>query len=312
MEPWDGPASIAFTDGTVIGAMLDRNGLRPSRYVVTKDGLVVMASEVGVLDIPPEDVVAKNRLQPGRMFLVDTAQGRIVDDEEIKEGDGGAQAVPPVARREPRQARRRCRASTRRTCRPRTPTTSCCTRQQAFGYTLEDLRFLMSADGAQRPGGRRLDGHRHAARGAVRQAAAAVQLLQAAVRAGDESADRPDPRGARDVAQGDHRLRAEPVRGDAAALPPARARDAGADQRGAGAASSASTTARCAPSRCSTLYYARGGEAGLEQRARRAVRRGVGGGRRRRDDPRALRPRRRRATTRRSRACSRPPRCTTT
>lgn len=84
MEPWDGPASIAFTDGKQIGALLDRNGLRPSRYYVTKDDLVVMASEAGVLDIPPEDIVQKGRLQPGRMFLVDTEQGRIVDDEEIK------------------------------------------------------------------------------------------------------------------------------------------------------------------------------------------------------------------------------------
>ncbi|WP_304438129.1 glutamate synthase central domain-containing protein, partial [Frankia sp. CpI1-P] len=84
MEPWDGPASIAFTDGTVIGAVLDRNGLRPSRYWVTDDGLVVMASEVGVLDIPPHKIVQKGRLQPGRMFLVDTAQKRIVSDEEIK------------------------------------------------------------------------------------------------------------------------------------------------------------------------------------------------------------------------------------
>jgi glutamate synthase (ferredoxin) len=84
MEPWDGPASIAFTDGRQIGAILDRNGLRPSRYYVTKDGLVVMASEAGVLDIPPENVLSKGRLQPGRMFLVDTEQGRIVEDEEIK------------------------------------------------------------------------------------------------------------------------------------------------------------------------------------------------------------------------------------
>ncbi|MCK9894553.1 glutamate synthase large subunit [Frankia sp. AgB32] len=84
MEPWDGPASIAFTDGTIIGAVLDRNGLRPSRYWETDDGLVVMASEVGVLDIPPHKIVRKGRLQPGRMFLVDTAQGRIVSDEEIK------------------------------------------------------------------------------------------------------------------------------------------------------------------------------------------------------------------------------------
>ncbi len=84
MEPWDGPASIAFTDGTVIGAVLDRNGLRPSRYWVTEDGLVVMASEVGVLDIEPANVVQKGRLQPGRMFLVDTSQGRIIDDDELK------------------------------------------------------------------------------------------------------------------------------------------------------------------------------------------------------------------------------------
>jgi glutamate synthase (NADPH) large chain len=84
MEPWDGPASIAFTDGIRIGATLDRNGLRPSRYYVTKDGLVVLASEVGVLDIPADRILTKGRLQPGRMFLVDTEEGRIVADEEIK------------------------------------------------------------------------------------------------------------------------------------------------------------------------------------------------------------------------------------
>src|SRR6185369_3083952 len=84
MEPWDGPASIAFSDGRLIGAVLDRNGLRPSRYYVTKDDLVIMASEVGVLDIPAEDIRLKERLRPGKVFLVDTTQGRIVDDEEIK------------------------------------------------------------------------------------------------------------------------------------------------------------------------------------------------------------------------------------
>jgi glutamate synthase (NADPH/NADH) large chain len=84
MEPWDGPACIAFTDGTVIGAVLDRNGLRPSRYWVTEDGLVVLASEVGVLDVDPASVVRKGRLQPGRMFLVDTDEGRVLDDDEIK------------------------------------------------------------------------------------------------------------------------------------------------------------------------------------------------------------------------------------
>jgi glutamate synthase (NADPH/NADH) large chain len=84
MEPWDGPASVTFTDGTVIGAVLDRNGLRPSRYWVTDDDIVVMASEVGVMDVDPAKVVSKGRLQPGRMFLIDTREGRIVDDEEIK------------------------------------------------------------------------------------------------------------------------------------------------------------------------------------------------------------------------------------
>src|ERR1700729_3398050 len=84
MEPWDGPALIAFTDGSVIGAVLDRNGLRPGRYWVTSDGLVVLASEVGVLDLDPATVIRKGRLQPGRVFLADTASGRIVEDEEVK------------------------------------------------------------------------------------------------------------------------------------------------------------------------------------------------------------------------------------
>ncbi len=85
MEPWDGPACVTFTDGKQIGAVLDRNGLRPSRYWVTDDGLVVLASEVGVLDIPQEKVIRKGRLQPGRMFLVDIQSGRIIEDEEIKQ-----------------------------------------------------------------------------------------------------------------------------------------------------------------------------------------------------------------------------------
>ena len=84
MEPWDGPAAMAFTDGVVVGAMLDRNGLRPARYCVTSDGMVVLASEAGVLDLPAHEIVLKARLHPGRMLLVDTAQGRIVPDEEIK------------------------------------------------------------------------------------------------------------------------------------------------------------------------------------------------------------------------------------
>src|SRR5208283_5018511 len=91
MEPWDGPASIAFTDGRVVGAVLDRNGLRPSRYYVTKDDMVIMASEVGVLDVEPSRVARKGRLEPGKMFLIDLAEGRIIDDSELKEKISKAQ-----------------------------------------------------------------------------------------------------------------------------------------------------------------------------------------------------------------------------
>ena len=100
MEPWDGPAAVAFTDGSVIGAVLDRNGLRPARYWVTDDGLVVLASEVGVLEVPAASVVKKGRLQPGRMFLVDTVAGRIIDDSEIKASLAGGQALSGMARRQ--------------------------------------------------------------------------------------------------------------------------------------------------------------------------------------------------------------------
>ena len=105
MEPWDGPASVAFTDGAIIGAVLDRNGLRPGRWWHTSDGLVVLGSEAGVLDLDPATVVAKGRLQPGRMFMVDTAAGRIVHDDEIKAGLAAARAVRRVAARRADQAR---------------------------------------------------------------------------------------------------------------------------------------------------------------------------------------------------------------
>jgi glutamate synthase (NADPH/NADH) large chain len=141
MEAWDGPASIAFSDGTVIGAVLDRNGLRPSRYVVTKDGLVVMASEVGVLDIAPENVLAKGRLQPGRMFLVDTEAGRIVDDGEIKASMAARQ--PYGAWLDQHLVRLDALPAAAMPARPDEVETLL-TRQQAFGYTLEDLRVLMA------------------------------------------------------------------------------------------------------------------------------------------------------------------------
>jgi glutamate synthase (NADPH/NADH) large chain len=139
MEPWDGPASIAFTDGTVIGAVLDRNGLRPSRYYVTKDDMVIMASEVGVLDTPPENVLIKERLHPGRIFLIDTSQGRIIDDEEIKAeletehpyGEWLAQELVHIA--DLPQA----------PYEPPHPHETMRKRQRTFGYTEEDLRILI-------------------------------------------------------------------------------------------------------------------------------------------------------------------------
>ena len=208
MEPWDGPASIAFTDGTVIGAILDRNGLRPSRYYVTKDGLVVMASEVGVLDIPPENVLIKERLHPGRIFLVDTAQGRIVDDEEIKSQLAAAAPYAEWLRENtvrladlPAQAL------------PDADHDTVLQRQIAFGYTHEDLRILLApmAKNGEEPLG--LDGHRHGARGPLEPPAAALRLLQAAVRPGHEPSPGPDPRGARDVDGVHDRPGGEPPRG---------------------------------------------------------------------------------------------------
>jgi glutamate synthase (NADPH/NADH) large chain len=139
MEPWDGPASIAFTDGTVIGAVLDRNGLRPSRYYVTKDDMVIMASEVGVLDVPPGNILVKERLHPGRIFLVDTAQGRIIDDEEIK---------AQLAAEHPYADWLRAN-SVRLEDLPARPVPAAdhetvLNRQIAFGYTHEDLRILLA------------------------------------------------------------------------------------------------------------------------------------------------------------------------
>jgi glutamate synthase (NADPH) large chain len=138
MEPWDGPASIAFTDGTVIGAVLDRNGLRPSRYYVTKDDLVIMASEVGVLEIPPENIQVKERLHPGRIFLVDTAKGRIVSDEEIK---AQLAAERPYAQWLRDNVIRLRDLPAHALAEPDHETVL--TRQIAFGYTHEDLRILL-------------------------------------------------------------------------------------------------------------------------------------------------------------------------
>jgi glutamate synthase (ferredoxin) len=151
MEPWDGPASIAFTDGRVIGAVLDRNGLRPSRYYVTKDDLVIMASEAGVLPIEPERVALKGRLQPGRMFLVDMEQGRIVADEELKESIAAQQPYREWINEHMVEL-----ATVKEA--PELPEPDHATvlhRQLAFGYTFEDIRLLlapMARDGVEAVG----------------------------------------------------------------------------------------------------------------------------------------------------------------
>jgi len=147
MEPWDGPACVTFTDGSQVGAVLDRNGLRPSRFWVTEDGLVILASEVGVLDIDPAKVVRKGRLQPGRMFLVDIAEGRIIEDNEIKSslasahpyGEWLAEGIVRLADLPSREH-------------IIYPHSSVLRRQRAFGYTEEELRIIiapMAKNGAE-------------------------------------------------------------------------------------------------------------------------------------------------------------------
>ena len=145
MEPWDGPASIPFTDGDVIGALLDRNGLRPSRYTLTKSGFVIMSSEIGVLDIKPEDVIQHGRLEPGKMFLVDMNEGRIIEDEEIKKAIVTKRPykkwldenllqlakIPYTNNRIPEE------------------TIDFETRQRLFGYTIEDLKTIINPMGTQ-------------------------------------------------------------------------------------------------------------------------------------------------------------------
>jgi glutamate synthase domain-containing protein 2/glutamate synthase domain-containing protein 1/glutamate synthase domain-containing protein 3 len=151
MEPWDGPAAIAFTDGKQIGAILDRNGLRPSRYYVTKDDLVVMASEAGVLDIPAERILQKGRLQPGKMFLIDTEQGRIIGDDEIKHAIAGERPYRQWLNEHLVQLDKLPTA-------PELPVPDHNTllhRQIAFGYTFEDQRVVlapMARDGVEATG----------------------------------------------------------------------------------------------------------------------------------------------------------------
>ncbi len=140
MEPWDGPAAVAFTDGRVIGATLDRNGLRPGRYVITHDDVVIMASEAGVLDVAPEKVKMKGRLQPGKMFLVDTVEGRIVSDKEIKSRLASQQPYADWLKENQITINHLPEPSRTHPPNPET----LLRRQRAFGYTDEDLRMILA------------------------------------------------------------------------------------------------------------------------------------------------------------------------
>jgi glutamate synthase (ferredoxin) len=219
MEPWDGPASVAFTDGQVIGAVLDRNGLRPSRYYVTSDDRVIMASEVGVLpELPPEMVVQKGRLQPGKMFLIDMREGRIVDDAELKTKIATAKPYGKwlkenlVALSDLPEA-------------PHVPEPDHDTvfqRQQAFGYTTEDLKIILPplAAGEEAIGSMGTD--------------TPLVVLQATLRAGHQPAAGFDPRGIDHVGRDHDRPGREYPESRARVLPHDRSALAGFGQRRAG------------------------------------------------------------------------------
>jgi glutamate synthase (NADPH/NADH) large chain len=150
MEPWDGPAAVAFTDGRMIGATLDRNGLRPARYLITDDDMVLMASEMGVLPIPQNKIVKKWRLQPGKMFLIDMQAGRIVDDAELK-----TQLATAKPYRKWIEKSRYFLADLPESKDKFVATETLLDIQQAFGYTQEDVKFLiapMAASGEEATG----------------------------------------------------------------------------------------------------------------------------------------------------------------
>ena len=234
MEPWDGPACIAFTDGRQIGATLDRNGLRPARFLVTDDDKVVMASEAGVLPIPDDKIVRKWRLQPGKMLLIDLEQGRIVEDEELKRTPGRSRALRGVAEADAVQARGDVGPARRAGA-------GAVQRSDDLARSPAGLRLhpgghpvLPRADEQGAGRSDRLDGHRHADRRALEEAQAALQLLQAELRAGHQPADRSDPRGAGDVAGVDDRPAPQPAGPPCRHAQAAGSGAAGADQCRAG------------------------------------------------------------------------------
>ena len=207
MEPWDGPAAVVFTDGRLAGAVLDRNGLRPGRWIQDTEGYVVLASETGVMTVAPEHIQRKGRLAPGKVFLLDLEEGKIVEDEEVKRRVARRKPYAAVVRGVRRPHRRPARA---RAARPA---------DRAAALQAAGLRLLPGgpapdhrADGHQGRGAGGQHGQRRRSGGDVRSPAAAVLLLQAAVRPGHQPADRPDPRERGDEPAGRRRRRAQPAR----------------------------------------------------------------------------------------------------
>ncbi len=293
MEPWDGPASIAFTDGTVIGAVLDRNGLRPSRYWVTADDLVIMASEVGVIDVdpgqgrregsPPARAACSSSTRPRVASSTTTRSRRRLADQAIPTASGW----PPT-----RSSWTRCR----RGLEPGTRTGRWSSASRSSATPPRSCRILL--DPMARIGRRadRLDGHRHADRGALGSLPPAVRLLLAALRPGHQPAARRHPRGAGHRHRRHHRPRGQPAQPAAVVVPPDPHPPAGHRQRRAGPSWSTSTTTRA----CRDFHTGRhpvpvpGGRRGRRaaQRPRRRAPQGQRRHRRRSHHPRALRSRR--------------------
>ena len=230
MEPWDGPASIVFTDGKCIGAVLDRNGLRPSRYYLTHDDRVIMASEAGVLRIEPENIKAKGRLQPGRMFLVDFEQGRLIPDEELKHDIASKRTYAAWLADQRIDLNDLNPENAPHGFEPKT----LIERMQAFGYTIETMQFMLLplVRELRRPGG--LNGERRVPGLPLRQAADALRLFPTAFCASHKSGDRLDPRRSDHVARVLRWPRAKPARNYGRACAPTAAPPSNSLERATG------------------------------------------------------------------------------
>ena len=301
------PGRGRFTDGRVVGATLDRNGLRPGRWCETKDGCVMLGSETGMLRVDPAERQAPRAAsRRASSSSIDLEEGRIVEDEEVKRSVATQQPYGEWYDRHVVHFNDLEEAQV-----TLTGVEPSHLRRLAFGYSQEDLRVLIAPMASRGRGADRLDGQRRRAGRPLRAAPAAVQLLQAALRAGHQPADRPDPRVDRHVAGHGRRRRAQPARRDARARSPAGHGPADPAQRRARDA--APRLARHLPRAHDRHHLAgRRGPAGHGARAGRRLRRGDRRRRRRHQHPDPLRPRGRARSARRSRRCWRSPRSTTT